>query len=178
MIKWLAIIMLALSLVGCGSEPTPTPAPPAPDPTATPEPAPTPTPATLEERISSLLSDRNRDVQPAFTVDSALDVLNVTWPLNDSFEIKKSAMMDAAAILRAIHEQGDEYGIINLTGTFDLIDAGGNHTEAPVVWIEMGPEAMAGINWEDRQFVEFVLYQRLPEIADSLKYHPAMDEEN
>ena len=173
-------------------QPTPTPLPTdTPLPTNTPTktstatntplptntPVPTPTPS-FKDKIAAVIDKRNRDVQPAFTVDAALDVINVQWALNDNFSndwIKKGALMEAAKLLRVIHESGLNYQMINLTGTFELVDSFGNSKESPVMWIEMSRATMDKINWTDEGFVNFVLYQRLPEIADRLKYHPALE---
>jgi hypothetical protein len=48
-------------------------------------------------------------------------------------------------------------------------------TDAQVMWIDMNRATMDKINWADEQFVEFGLPQRLPEIADRMKWHPAME---
>lgn len=147
-----------------------------PLPTSTPSLTPTPS---LDQKIALELGDRNRDVQTGFTVGGILDVITVEWPLNDNFTgdmIRKGALMEAVEILRLIRDSGMDYQLISLTGTFALVDGFGNHSESPVMWIDMSRATMDKINWEDEAFVNFVLYQRLPEIADRMKWHPAMEE--
>lgn len=168
--------------------PTITPTPTntsTPTHTATPTntPLPTDTPTALptlsrEQKISSVLGERNRDVQPAITVKIIEDVIQVKWALNDGFGsawIKKSAMMDAADLLRYIHENESNYRLIMLIGTFELVDKYGKTSEDPVMWMEISKETMDKINWADKDFVGTLFYRYLPDIADRLKYHPAMD---
>ncbi len=84
--------------------------------------------------------------------------------------------MDAVTILRTIHESGAEFSLINLTGTFELVDSYGNASESPVLWLTISRATMDKINWSDAGFIRVVLYQHLAEIADHIKYHKALQE--
>lgn len=167
------IIGLAL-IVFFGDSPTETSATqPTSAPTAAPTAGPTPT---FEQSISSALGERNREAP--VTIRNESGVIIVEWPINDNLSgsmIKTGAMMDTVDILRAIHESGVEYQLISLAGTFALVDKFGNSSESPVIWLDMSKETMSKINWTDKTFVDSLLYKRLPEIADRLKYHPAIE---
>lgn len=83
-------------------------------------------------------------------------------------------MMDAANILRTIHEAAPDYQLIMLIGTFTLVDKFGNESDPPVMWLEISKETMEKINWADEDFTGTLFYKRIPDIADKLKYHPVM----
>lgn len=150
-----------------------------PLPTNTPFPAETLEPAAaLEVNVRNVLGEGNRDVPRVAQIEysTALNIINVTWALNDSWttgSIKSGAQMDAAKVLKAVHESGIVFDFMNLTATMELEDSFGQATEDPVVWYTVGYETLQRINWQDEAFVDVVLYQRIDEIADSVKYHPA-----
>lgn len=85
-------------------------------------------------------------------------------------------MSDAADILRAVHGLGLDYQLINLTGTFAMVDKFGNKSESPVLWLSISKETMDKINWDDKDFVGVLFQNHLLDIADSLKFHPAFDQ--
>lgn len=84
-------------------------------------------------------------------------------------------MSDAADLLRTIHDLGLNYQMINLTGTFSMVDKFGNKSESPVLWLSISKETMDKINWSDKDFVGVLFQSHLPDIADTLKFHPAFD---
>lgn len=130
-----------------------------------------PEPVTLTERVGLALGESNRGIAQRVKVDTTLDVITVRWALNENMTTASTvtgAWMDVARMLRAIHEAGGGYGLLNLEGTFAMSDG----TESPVFWASFDRAAVGAINWPDA-----VLYQRLPDMATSKKLHPAFQEE-
>lgn len=108
-----------------------------------------------------------------------MGVISVQWAIDSGWNDDstfRGARMDAAAILQAIHESGEDFDILNLVGTYSLQDQFGNVTEDPVVWLTYTPETLERINWADSDFANNSLYRTVYEIADTSKTHPAFTE--
>lgn len=163
--------------------PSPTPLPVEPTPTATPEPTPEPTataaPVTPEDALRDNLSQAlgetaNRDDLPKVdSVSISLDVITIRWAIDDGFSnagIRTGAQIDIKEILQVVAESGLPYAILNLEGTFSLVDALGNSSEAVVVWATYEPETISQINWPN------FLHKNVYEIATTHKFHPAFEE--
>lgn len=108
-----------------------------------------------------------------------MGVVSVQWAIDSGWDDDstfKGARMDAAAILKAVHESGEDFDLLNLVGTYSLQDQFGNVSEAPVVWLTYTPETLGRINWADSDFTKHSLYKTVYEIADHLKTHPAFTE--
>lgn len=149
--------------------------------TATPVPATaTPVPLSLRDRLLAAIgAESNRDVADRLQVDVVADVLSVRWAINDNLSsawILAGAWRDVARMLAAVQESGETYGLIRFEGTFEMIDNFGNRSESVVLSASVSKETMGRINWDDRQWVDTILYQRLPEIADAVRVHPAFNE--
>lgn len=156
-------------------EPTATPEPPTP----TPEPTATTAPATPEDALrlsleQALGQTANRDDLPKIeSVSIVPDVITIRWAINDGFSndgIRTGAQIDIKEILRVVTESSLPYTILNLEGTFSLVDALGNSNEAVVVWASYDPETVSKINWPN------FLHKNVYQIATTHKFHPAFEE--
>lgn len=131
------------------------------------------------QAISEVLGDSNRDAQRLTKVSFVLDTVLVEWSINDSLTgdmIRTSARIDATKMLEVIHSTVPEYGLVSLIGSFSMQDAGGNVSEMPVMWLQIDKAAMDTINWQDEDFVEAVLFQRLHLLASAFKLHPGFEQ--
>lgn len=167
--------------------PTNTPPPPAPPtntplptntlpPTAIPTATNTPDPVTaLRSAIVAVLGDSNRGAERVAKVEiAALGVINVQWAIDDNFSadwVKSGARSDAVEILKAIHASGLQRDLINLVGTFSMVDQFGKKTEDPVVWLTFSVDTVNQINWADNAFIFSGLPKTIYEIADHSKIH-------
>ncbi len=158
------------------AKPTPTPAP-----TNTPEPTNTPLPPTNtpepEERLTILISEAlgssNRDVEKVTDVSLVSDIINVEWTINDNFTedmIKGGAKLEIVDILQAIDESDIDYSLINLTGTFPLVDSFGNSEEVAVIKVSYSSDTVDQINWSS------FLFKNVYVIADSVNLHPTFQD--
>lgn len=162
--------------------PTNTPVPPTSThwPTHTPMPTETPTPMpTLspEEQILGALGNSNRGVERIAKFEKLADVINIEWAINDNLTesmIRGGAQMDVANVLKAVHNSGMQFGLLNLTGTFSMQDNFGNKEEMPVVWLTYSAATVDKINWDNPLFINGSLWTEVYTIADSVKLHPAM----
>ena len=184
---WLGIVFVlvwGLPVLACGGSaqstatPTKTPVPLVAD-TATVEP-PTAVPLSMRDRLLDAVGgESNRGVADRLQVDIVADVLSVRWAINDNLSsglIVAGAWQDVARMMAAIYESGEEYGLLRFEGTFGLVDGFGNQSESVVLSVSVSRETMGKINWADSQWVDTILYQRLPEIADAVNVHPAFQE--
>jgi hypothetical protein len=152
---------------------------PTPVPTNTPVPTDatdTQTPLSPEEKlqiaVAEAFGDNNRGVVPATqtTLDEDLDVINVRFAINDSFIMKSRIKMDIVSILQAIHETDISYYIINIEGTFSMVDTFGNTEETTVVWATYEYNVVDQINFEDFQ------RENLFDLASTSKFHPEFED--
>lgn len=136
----------------------------------------TPEPVTLAGRVGLALGESNRGIVQRMEVDTMLDVITVRWAINENISTAATvtgAWMDVARMLGAIHAAGGGYSLINFEGTFAL--SGGE--ESPVFWVSFDRATVEAVNWLDTAWVDGVLYQRLPDMAASVKMHPILQEE-
>jgi len=129
----------------------------------------------LADRLQQAIGGESNRVE----VDTLLDVVNVRWALNENVSTASTvtgAWMDVARMLQAIHGSGQDYSLINFAGTLVLTDGSGNQAGSPVFWASFSRAAVETVNWADVVWVESVLYRRLPEMAESQKLHPALQE--
>lgn len=153
---------------------TVTPKPtPTPKPTSTPKPTATPTPASPEEHllliIKEVLGPGYRDVPRLTRASLDGDVLNIHWAIDNNLTenmIKTGAKIDIRDMLQAIDEARIEYYLINVEGSFSLVDQLGNSREETVVWATYSVETVSQINWA--QFLSRNVYN----IASTTKQHP------
>ena len=157
--------------------PTRTPRPtrtPLPPPTATKTPDPS---VALRFAIEAALGDSNRQVERVTKVEiGALGIINVEWAINDSFRLSNNARIESVEVLKAIHKSGLQRDLINMVGTFSMIDQFGNQSESPVVWLTFSVDTVNQINWDDEAFVLALLPKSIFEIADHSKIHSALSE--
>ncbi len=155
-------------------EPTNTPGP-TNTPTATPLPTNTPEPeALLEALIIDAVGSNNRDVEAVSNVSIVDGVINVEWAINDNLTvdmIKGGAKLDIVDILKAVEASGLDYSMVNITGTFSMIDSFGNAEEMPVVRASYTSDTIAQINWARFLFANVYI------IADSVNLHPEFQED-
>ncbi len=103
-------------------------------------------------------------------------VINIEWAINDSFWVNDTARGEAVEVLKAVHASGLQTDLVNLVGTFSMIDQFGNKSEDPVVWLTYSLATVQQINWADELFVDYSLQKNIYEIADSSKVHQALTE--
>ncbi len=137
-------------------------------------------PLSMRDRLLDAVGgESNRGVADRLQVDIVADVLSVRWAINDNLSsglIVAGAWLDVARMMAVIYESGEEYGLLRFEGTFGLVDGFGNQSESMVLSVSVSRETMGKINWADSQWVDTILYQRLPEIADAVNVHPAFQE--
>lgn len=157
-----------------------------PTPTWTPTATETPVPTialspfdALRANVEEALGSGNRDVPRITSVryDEMFGIVHVEWALNlgwDEEALRRSARMDAAKVLKAVHESGLVFDFMNLTASTQTTDSFGVSEETPVVWYTFEYETLQRINWQDESFVNFVLHQRIDELADTVNIHSAL----
>ncbi|HRJ40857.1 MAG TPA: hypothetical protein PL105_03210 [Caldilineaceae bacterium] len=170
------------------AEPTATPMPPtaasvvvAPLPTDTPIlPTATSVPLSLEDQVrQSIGNESNRGIAERVRVETVADVVVVNWAIDDNLSkewIVAGAWRDIAQMMRAIRESGIDYSLIRFEGTFSMVDNFGNSSEMPVLIVSISQETVNKVNWADEEWVKLILYQKLPDIADAVQLHPALQE--
>lgn len=158
---------------------TPTPPPPTNTPTVAPSPAPTATatPATPSEQLQYLLIEvlwsSNRDLDRLSLAEVDGDIINIHFTINDNLTeqmIKGGARQEVKEMLKAINAAGLEYYLINIEGSFSLVDQFGNSSEQTVIWATYPKETVDQINWAN--FRSDNIYA----IASTAKQHPAFQE--
>lgn len=177
--SWIAAFLVE----AVGVEPIPTPRATS-APTRVPTPTVTPRPSigvdVLKNDLLDVLGDSNRDVDRLVSVDKSLDVINIEWAIDSGLtddSIRFGARMDVVAILTALHDSGIEYGMVNINGSFLMVDRLGNKSEDIIVWLTFNRDTVESINWDDRTYVNYSLQKYVFEVADHIKLHPAMQEE-
>jgi hypothetical protein len=128
----------------------------------------------LRRSFEHKLSDSNRGVVRVSDVSMSLDVLNIKWAINDNLTdemFKGGAMLDIADILKVINGSGVDYYLVNLEGTFALIDKLGNTSEETVIWATYPVETVSKINWDN------FLFKDVYNIASTHKFHPAFEQD-
>lgn len=127
-------------------------------PTETPQPTPA-APLSPEDQlqvdIENVLNKSNRDVPRITEISSSTGVINIKFTINDNLSedmIKSGAKMDIADILKAVAQNGVEYNLINIEGTFSMIDQLGNSEEKTVAWATYDSATVSQINWDNFQW--------------------------
>ncbi len=151
-------------------------------PTSTPRPTPTPSPTPdpsriLKSVVGAVIERNNRGVTPAFTIDvfRGVDsaIITIQWAINDNLTermTKSGAKIDATDIVKAIANSDVDYELLNLEGTFSLIDTYGNTSEEVVVWLTFTPATVNRINWEN------FLWSNIYDVADSSNIRPVFQD--
>lgn len=163
------------------SAPTATPGPTAtPAPTNTPMPTDTPVPPTntpepqaaLQTAVAAALGEGNRDVPRIKDVYLGTDdkTIAVSWAINDnafSSYIGYGGRKDVIAILKAVKASGAPFDVVNLFGSFSMVDKYGNASESPVVKLIYSKATVDRLNLDN-----ILLTDTIYEAADKSQIHP------
>lgn len=123
------------------------------------------TPISQADRIDNAL--RNCDIH---SVVIGSDLLSIDFNISDNLStemIVDGAKMDVMQILRALHDEGISYAIVDITGRFSMRDRYGNSSIQDVVELRYSKESLDRINWSN------FLWEDMYAIADDVWLHPA-----
>lgn len=144
------------------------PAPPSA--TATPEPAKAPADL-LAERIRAKLGKSNRPgvAQRLSVFDYERETLTITYAINENLNtdmIAKGAAVDATDILQLTRESGLPMRLLQVKGTYSMVDKLGNAKEGEVINALYSGETLGKINFEN------FLFQNVWKVSENAEIHP------
>lgn len=139
-------------------------------PSATAQPAKAPADL-LAERIRAKLGKPNRKGvdQRVSVFDYERDTLTITYAINDNLStdmVAKGAAIDATDILKLTRESGLPMRLLQIKGTYSMVDKLGNAKEAEVINALYSGETLSKINFEN------FLFQNVWKVSENAQIHP------
>jgi hypothetical protein len=126
----------------------------------------------LERRLLQAIGESNRDSDERVSVEIDrfdIVILHIEWDINDNLTenmITQGAKLDIKEMLQALVQGNVEFGLVNFTGSFPMVDNFGNASEMDVVKVSYTKETVDKIN-----FPRF-LHDDVYNIADTVNNHP------
>lgn len=111
--------------------------------------------SSLIEPISDALGTSNREAHPRVDVAQDGATILVTWAINENLTeglTKDNARIEAIEVLEAIQNAGIDYDMVQLNGTFTLVDELGNESESDVVSATYPKSVIDDINFDGFDF--------------------------
>ena len=125
--------------------------------------------------IEKQLGSSNRDVPRVQDVYYGEGTIAVAWAINDNLTenlLRFGARSDVLDILQAVKASGLPFDVVNVAGTFSMMDVYGNTEESTVVQLRFTRATFDKLNLDNILLVD-TIYQA----ADSAGIHPEFREE-
>lgn len=125
----------------------------------------------LRAAVQDALGETNRDVDriSSFEAEEGGRV-SIEWAIDENLTeglTKDTARSEGVDILEAVKESGFDYRIVEINGTYPLVDQLGNETEERVIRAQYSRKLINQINFENFDF------KNVYELDDSTYVHPA-----